>query len=284
MRRRARLLWLAPVAQRCVRCETDIAAAGYLLRYATDPLQADEILRAGDPIDAVVIPHEHYAAMANAVAQWQPQARLVINAGSTQALIDADLLGACGYYLAQPWFAESSLAVLASAVTSGSEPSYAGVRHGEFTFRTLEQAALLADRLINRCTHRASIVSGVQELLVNAVEHGNLGFGYHEKGSLKRTGRWEHELTARLQDPEYAARYARVAVSREAGELIFTVYDSGSGFDWRTFVEIDLQRLLAPNGRGIALAHMAGFNEITFIGSGNCVRVRLACDIDADVG
>lgn len=194
------------------------------------------------------------------------------------------MLGQRGFYLAQPWQAESALAVLASALQSRLEPLRAGICHGEFSYRTLEQAAVLADGLICGCAQRASIVSGVMELLVNAVEHGNLGFGYDEKGSLKRTGRWEQELATRLQDPGYAARYARVEIWRDGGDMVFTVYDNGSGFDWRSFVDIDLHRLLAPNGRGIALAHMAGFKDITFLGSGNRVRVSLFCDTDVCQG
>lgn len=281
MRERCRILWLAAVSERCVQSESDLAAAGYLVRYAIDPQQAVDILCSGGRFDVVVTSVEHYALLAAALAQCQPRAALVVNAMSTQALIEAGMLGMCGYYLAQPWLAESSLAVLASAVASSSAESHHGVCHGEFTFRTPEQAAILADRLVLGCTHRARLVSGLMEFLVNAIEHGNLGFGYHEKGSLKRAGRWEKALSARLKDPGYAERYARVEVRREDGDLVFTVYDNGSGFDWREYVEIDMQRLLAPNGRGIALAHMAGFSDIMFLGNGNRVRMSLACDISS---
>jgi anti-sigma regulatory factor (Ser/Thr protein kinase) len=141
----------------------------------------------------------------------------------------------------------------------------------EFEFHTLKQAADLALTLGGLCPDPASAALGLSELLVNAVEHGNLGIGYAEKSEMRRNEVWEQEVEARLGDPVLGARRARVAFRRMPDRLVFTISDEGAGFDWRSYLEFSPERAFDPNGRGIAMARQASFTALDYQDRGNIV-------------
>ena len=118
---------------------------------------------------------------------------------------------------------------------------------------------------------------GLVDLMVNAVEHGNLGVTYHEKAQLKLDGTWEDEIQRRLALPEYASRCAAVKAefSSDLTELYFTISDQGEGFDWHKYLEFDPERAFDPNGRGIAMARLMSFKTMEYVGKGNVVKVTV---------
>jgi len=143
---------------------------------------------------------------------------------------------------------------------------------GVFRFSTLGQARLLARALSGPCADGDSAALGLMELLVNAVEHGNLGISTRQKSALLRRGAWEEEVEARLVLPENAGKTAEIQVRRESGRVRFHLRDGGAGFDWRAFERFDPARAFEPNGRGIALAKQLSFPDIEYLGPGNEVR------------
>ena len=146
----------------------------------------------------------------------------------------------------------------------------------EFDFRSLEQATQLAGALASLCPDPGPVALGLNELLVNAVEHGNLGITYAEKKRLRQNDGWNEEVIKRLGMPEYRNRVARVRVTRTASELVFTVEDQGSGFDCRTYLEFDPDRAYDPNGRGIAMARQVSFCRLDYLGRGNVVEAAVS--------
>ena len=76
-------------------------------------------------------------------------------------------------------------------------------------FRTLDSARDIATVLANAFPQPKRVVIGLTELLVNAVEHGNLGITYEEKSRLREAEKWESEVDARLADPANAGKHAR---------------------------------------------------------------------------
>jgi hypothetical protein len=142
---------------------------------------------------------------------------------------------------------------------------------GLFQVRTLAEARNLSTMLSLACQEPARVVVGLRELIVNAIEHGNLGITCEEKGELIRQGEWQAEIERRLAMPEYCDRRATVQFRREAHRAIFQVRDEGAGFDFRSYLRFDPARLLAPNGRGIAMARSMSFDTLTYIGAGNDV-------------
>ncbi|MBL8699074.1 MAG: ATP-binding protein [Alphaproteobacteria bacterium] len=142
---------------------------------------------------------------------------------------------------------------------------------GLFQVRTLSEARNLSTMLSLACPDPARVVVGLRELIVNAIEHGNLGISCEEKGELIKSGNWQAEIDRRLALPEYRDRRATVQFRREAHRGIFQVRDEGAGFDFRRYLKFDPARLLAPNGRGIAMARSMSFDTLTYVGAGNDV-------------
>lgn len=142
---------------------------------------------------------------------------------------------------------------------------------GLFQVRTIEEAGNLSTMLSIACPDPARVVVGLRELVINAIEHGNLGITCAEKGELVRQGRWREEIERRLALPEYGDRRATVQFRREEHRAIFQVRDEGAGFDFPRYLKFDPARLLEPNGRGIALAASISFDTLTYIGAGNDV-------------
>ncbi len=96
---------------------------------------------------------------------------------------------------------------------------------------------------------------GLSDLMVNAVEHGNLGVTYQEKSLLKWEGDWEAEIKRRLALPQFAGRFAMVRAERSATAVTFTITDQGEGFEWQKFLTFDP---IAPSTRTVAASPWPG--------------------------
>lgn len=140
-----------------------------------------------------------------------------------------------------------------------------------YEVRTLQDARDLATRIADAHPDPDRVVIGLTELLVNAVEHGNLGITYEEKASLLERGTFDAEIARRLELPALASRVVRVTLRREGDTFATRIEDEGDGFDWRPYLEYDPERALDPNGHGIAIARGMSFDEVTYQGRGNVV-------------
>ena len=149
-----------------------------------------------------------------------------------------------------------------------------------YQIRTLQEAKALAGQLAAAHPDPDRVVIGLTELLVNAVEHGNLGITFREKADLLDRGALQAEIERRLARPDLAARRVCVTLRREAGCISTRIEDEGEGFDWRPYLEVDPERALGPNGNGIAIARGVSFDDLAYHGRGNVVVavVRLAPD------
>ena len=112
-------------------------------------------------------------------------------------------------------------------------------------------------------------------MLVNAVEHGNLGISYAEKSQLVQADKWAAEVERRLELPDNQEKFVEVLFSSDDREIAIRVKDHGSGFDWKPFLQIDPDRAFDPHGRGIAMARMLSFETLEYLGCGNEVRVTV---------
>lgn len=146
---------------------------------------------------------------------------------------------------------------------------------GVFQLRTLEEAELLAIHLASACGH-TDLSLGLRELLVNAVEHGNLGITYDEKGRLLQQGSLIEECRRRLSLPEYRHRRVEVALEREPQALAITIRDQGEGFDFDKYRTIDEARLFDSHGRGVLVA--SSTLDLEYIAPGNQVKIRLPAE------
>jgi DNA-binding response OmpR family regulator/anti-sigma regulatory factor (Ser/Thr protein kinase) len=188
------------------------------------------------------------------------------------------------YYLTKPFQTELLLSVVHAAVQqyrdqqqllaiarSEAERPLDYLKQGTFQFRTLDESRTLASFFARACPEPAKVALGLQELLINAVEHGNLGISYAEKTQLLLQDRWQQEVERRLDLPEYAERKVDVEFERDRGGIRFSIRDQGEGFDWRRFLDFDPERAFDPHGRGIAMARQMSFDSLEYRGNGNTV-------------
>jgi anti-sigma regulatory factor (Ser/Thr protein kinase) len=150
------------------------------------------------------------------------------------------------------------------------------LKQAEFQLKTIHQAHALASYLSELYPDPQKVITGLTELMINAIEHGNLAISYEEKSEFTKQGTLNQEIQRRLELPEYKNRYANVSFQLSESMLEITIEDQGAGFDWEQYMEFNSDRLLDPHGRGIAIANKLSFCEVEYLGGiGNKVVARL---------
>lgn len=147
---------------------------------------------------------------------------------------------------------------------------------GVAQFRTLEEARFLARKLARHCPNFEFALIGLEELMYNAVEHGNLAITYDEKTNLGLTGRFLDEVERRLSLPEYRHRVATIQWKREKKRIAFTLEDQGEGFDSSPYLTVVDERLRDCHGRGIIMARELCFDHLQYLGRGNRVYATIS--------
>jgi CheY-like chemotaxis protein len=190
------------------------------------------------------------------------------------------------YYLTKPYKAALLVGIVQSALDDArtKKKMQEAVRKGQlvfglmrqssFRFRTPDEAKALALYIANCFPDPQMAVYGLHEMLINAIEHGNLGITYNEKTSLVLQGELHAEIERRLDSEPYKEREASVTFAAQEGALSVTIKDEGEGFDWRKYMELDSARVTHPNGRGIATTRLYSFHDVEYHGSGNEVVCR----------
>lgn len=142
---------------------------------------------------------------------------------------------------------------------------------GYFEYQTIEDAQRLSTALAKLCPEPTKSVLGLWELLLNAVEHGNLGISYDGKTDLNQKNEWAGEIQRRQQLPEYRDKKVKVNLENTGNEIRFLIEDQGNGFDWQSYMQLSSERAFDNHGRGIAMANMQSFDKIEYKGKGNQV-------------
>jgi len=148
------------------------------------------------------------------------------------------------------------------------------LRHAVFEFKTLREARSLGALISHAYPDPEKIVMGLTELLINAVEHGNLGISYDEKSELLLQGTWLQEIERRLVLPEYAKKKALLELSYQGNIIALTISDEGQGFNCKNYMDFDPERVMDNHGRGIAMANILSFSEVAYQGKGNVVSTK----------
>ncbi len=94
-------------------------------------------------------------------------------------------------------------------------------------FRSLKEAHDCAQTLALICPNPALAAMGLTEILLNAVEHGNLGIDFNEKASFKNQEDWLNEVNRRLLLRENIHKYVTVEVETNIEQVKFTIIDCG---------------------------------------------------------
>ena len=139
------------------------------------------------------------------------------------------------------------------------------------SFKTLEEGEKLAVFLSQFFPDPDQVFTGVSELFLNAVEHGNLAIGYKDKGQLLEKNSLKREVDTRLSNSMYKDRKVQVCFEKKEEDHILVISDEGDGFDWKQYLEVAPGRATDNHGRGIAMANMMSFDKLFFNEKGNTV-------------
>jgi hypothetical protein len=142
-----------------------------------------------------------------------------------------------------------------------------------FTFKTMEEAVTIAAQLAMHFPNPHYVYEAIYELLINAVEHGNLEIGYYNKNNKLKHGTYHDELKSKLSSTD-SSKVVTSFIEKNDQSIKLTIKDMGKGFTFNDFSEFGTERLREPNGRGIYKATKV-FDKIEYINGGNEVICTL---------
>jgi two-component system, cell cycle response regulator len=187
------------------------------------------------------------------------------------------------YYLPKPLDRKTLLSVVGSARNkcqrqvalnaemSRHKMSFDLIRVNKSVFQTLGEAESMATFLANCFPDPKRAVNGLSELMINAVEHGNLGISYSEKSEFISQGNWQKAVELKQKEPEYMNRKVTVLFERKEDACYIQINDDGDGFDWKQYLQMDPSRAMHNHGRGIAIANTLCFDKLLYNEKGNQV-------------
>jgi len=273
--------------------ECFIAKQGHEVLTARDGREALEIIRARNTdIDLIILDFEMPSMNGDDLMRvLQQDARMaripvIMQTGldrpdKAREAIEAGYF----YYLTKPMNQALMNSVLAAAMreshlrknVSGEilshQKALSLVDTCRFRLRTLPEAESLALLMAGAFPNPERAVAGLAELLINAVEHGNIGLGYEEKSRLLESRSWRDEVMRRSEMPENKNKYVDVLLQRKSDRVYVQITDQGNGFDWKAYMSIDPSRAASGHGRGIARASAQCFDDIRYNAAGNQVTV-----------
>lgn len=145
---------------------------------------------------------------------------------------------------------------------------------GRFRYRTQEEAENLTYLLAAACPDPDRAAVGLAELLINAVEHGNLEITYEETSDAIEHRNRAELIRNRLEDPRFSGRFAELRFEHLPDRYRFLVKDQGPGFDWKRYLELSPDRAYDSHGRGVYMASNC-FDRLEYLGHGNAVTAEI---------
>jgi len=204
----------------------------------------------------------------------------------TQDVLEGIRAGAF-YHLVKPFTKQLLQSVIKTAINE--HEAYASIQNelkksvctlsllksGTFHFRTLDETQDLALFISKACPNPEQALSGLSEIMINAIEHGNLGISYDEKTALISSGQWREEVEKRLSLPEHSDKFAILEFHKKDNQISIDLTDMGEGFNWQNYLEISIDRIGDNHGRGIAMSKIISFDTIEYHGNGNKVTTTI---------
>ena len=208
---------------------------------------------------------------------------VIIQSGLISSIdVEKGMAAGAYHYLEKPYRRDMLRALTAIAVREGREhrfmtskiektsDAFVFMGHSDFEIQTLDDARVLTPFLASLFPEPENAFVGIIELLINAIEHGNLEIDYKCKSELLEQNNWLSETKRRLSLPAYRDRKVRIYLEQHPDRIALSIHDEGMGFDWRGFETLSEDRLFDLHGRGIALAKNT-FDGLTFSATGNVV-------------
>ncbi|HQI79997.1 MAG TPA: SpoIIE family protein phosphatase [Deltaproteobacteria bacterium] len=121
------------------------------------------------------------------------------------------------------------------------------------------------------CPNTDMLKMALGEILLNAVEHGNLNITMEEKAKAVRKNALDELIRLRRKNPALGNRTVTLQVHMDPDLLEYTVIDEGQGFDYEKEFDPDPQKHIG-SGLGVQIARNF-FHEVVYEGKGNHVRL-----------
>ncbi|MBN2737363.1 MAG: response regulator [Spirochaetales bacterium] len=113
---------------------------------------------------------------------------------------------------------------------------------------------------------------GIEEMLNNALEHGNLNISSQEKHRAIEDGCYGQLLQNRMSEQFNSRKKIVLNSQLSKDKLKVVIKDEGRGFNWKSLPEPFMENLLRFNGRGIFLTKIF-FDEVVYNEKGNEVTI-----------
>ncbi|MCX7680261.1 MAG: ATP-binding protein, partial [Spirochaetes bacterium] len=111
---------------------------------------------------------------------------------------------------------------------------------------------------------------GLREMIINAIEHGNLEITFEEKTRALAENNYFELLAKRRNEAPFANRKVRIDSIINSAKAIFRITDDGKGFDVNAYLSKKEIEHTLSHGRGITMA-MQVFDEVRYNNKGNQV-------------
>ncbi len=269
--------------------EAQIAQLGHRIMTARNGEEAITMLKAHKGVIDVVLMDREMPVMDGLTAirrmKSSPDLRSVpvvmVTGADTPEDMRKGLEAGVFYYLTKPVQETMLKSVLSAAIREAAQARTLAEELGKhrsgfhlidtckFNFRTLTEAENLAVFMANCFPDPARVLTGLGELLINAIEHGNLGVGYDRKTAVLEADTWRNDVDAAQQSDAHSDKFATATITKKRDGIYVVIEDQGDGFDWKKYMHIDPARAADSHGRGIAKANTISFDKLAFNDKGN---------------
>jgi PAS domain-containing protein len=145
----------------------------------------------------------------------------------------------------------------------------------------LNKAELLCQRLTRNLTKFIDssrvfeIRVALREMIINAIEHGNLNISFAEKTKTMMEENYFNFIQERQNDPRYRDKKIIIEYQLSENMVEYKITDQGEGFDHQTMINSetpDVDEDIIPHGRGLLIT-MNSFDVVKYNDKGNQVTL-----------
>jgi PAS domain S-box-containing protein len=178
--------------------------------------------------------------------------------------------------------AEGKLEIVGKAETA-TQDSLLPFFESERTVYRIRNSLIAADDISYRITGNLcryaekkeidTIRIALREIIINAIEHGNLEISFDEKSEALMNDSYFQFIARRQSDSACAERTVKIECSIDERRAVFIISDQGKGFDHSKITADFMERNnreMTAHGRGIAMARNV-FDRIKYNDRGNQV-------------
>lgn len=240
-------------------------------------------------IDEQTLSHPSFKAFQSLVEErsLQPASMILQLQSNHPDLIQKALDQEIHYYLIQPYSEKLLQAVIQASVNEMSNhkeiasrikqfnQAHPLLQQATFHLKSPEEAKAIASILASITPDPKRVGVGLFELLLNAIEHGNLDIGYHQKTELIKQGILQQTIAELLEQDKFKDKFVSVKFQRTDDCIEFIICDKGHGFEHANYLEFDESRAMDSHGRGIMIANRYSFDKIEYQDHGSTVICQI---------